>query len=204
MILDNNRVDDDLGLVEKASRGDRMAFADLVRKHEVKVRGTCRAILGDFALADDAAQEVFIKIHRSLADFRQDSLFSTWLYRVTINHCRDELRKAKRHKHQSLEQLIEEKGSSVELAAATQAPTSSGVMDAREQLSQVLESLSPEYREVIVLREIRELSYQEISQTLNCSLDAVKARLKRARQYLQENLRHIRSSTNVDEDRGTK
>lgn len=146
-------------------------------------------MLGDEASADDAAQEVFIKAYQALASFKGNASFSTWLYRIASNHCLDLLRKRKREKSESWENLIEKEGDKIEalLAVAPEAAQS----DRAETAAKVLSFLSERAREVIVLREMHGLSYQEMAEALGCTLDAVKARLKRARQELNEKLRHL-------------
>ena len=89
-------------------RGRREAYAELVRAHQAKVLRLCTALLNDPTQAEDAAQDVFFKAYQALASFRQDASFSTWLYRITTNHCRDLLRKRSRRKEQSFDALVED------------------------------------------------------------------------------------------------
>src|SRR5690348_9660792 len=97
----------DQDLIARAQKGDDDAFAALVRRHHPGVATLCRSMLGDDAAADDAAQDVFLKAHRSLKSFRGDAKLSTWLYRVATNRCLDLLRAAGRAKTQSLDALLE-------------------------------------------------------------------------------------------------
>ncbi len=152
-------------------------------------------MLRDHALAEDAAQEVFIKVYQSLAKFRRESAFSTWLYRVTANHCKDVLRKVIRRKAESLEALREEHGDKLdaELAVPVKEPNAEN----SELIFEVMEKLPEETRSILILREVQGLSYQEISETLECSLDAVKSRLRRARQELILKVRHFLKTQSV-------
>ncbi len=169
--------------------GNRNAYGELVRRYEAKVRGYCVSILGDFAEAEDAAQEVFVKAYQSLERFRGDSSFSTWLYRINANHCLDLLRKRKRQKSESWDALLEKEGDKIESLFSASPNVSEG--ESAELLAKLLEHLPEKSREVLILREVQGLSYQEMTVVLGCSLDAVKARLKRGRQELESGLRHF-------------
>lgn len=172
--------------------GNRDAYAEIVRKYENRVRGYCRMMLADSSLADDAAQEIFIKAYQALARFNGRSSFSTWLYRISVNHCTDLLRKSARGKTESWEALLEKEGDRIEGLLIAEPK-----LEASDQIETVLKFFSclPEKtREILTLREAQGLSYQEIASVLNCSLDAVKSRLKRARQEIGEKLRHFLTS----------
>lgn len=187
---------DDSAIIRRVLAGEREAFAVLVRKYEVRVRGYCVNTLRDVGLAEDAAQEIFLKAFQGLERFRGDSAFSSWLYRISVNHCRDLLRKSARRKTESWERLIEEEGDKIEALLTTSAaspPTS----EHAEVLHRVLALLPEACREVLLLREVQGLSYEELAAALGCSLDAVKGRLKRARQKVVERLRHLVGSGDV-------
>jgi RNA polymerase sigma-70 factor, ECF subfamily len=177
-------------LIPKILSGDTAAYAEIVRTHQAKVLGLCASLLGNATQAEDAAQEVFIKAHQSLRSFRGDSAFSTWLYRITANHCKDLLRKRSRERTESLDAMMEETAEGIQKFFE---PSSDprGALGASDLIEKLLSSLSPEERLVLTLREVQGLSYREISKTLECTLDAVKARLKRARQTLEEKVRHF-------------
>ena len=176
--------------------GQPNAYADLVRRYQMRVLQLCVSMLSNHAQAEDAAQEIFFKAYESLKRFRQDSSFSTWLYRIASNHCLDLLRKKSRHKTESWDGLIEEKGEKIqELLVAPQDPDRA--REDAELVRYVLSCLNPDYRLVLTLREIHGLNYQEIAQAMNCSLDSVKARLRRARRDFEEKLRHSLKSENV-------
>ena len=143
--------------------------------------------------AEDAAQDVFVKAYQALPEFRGQSAFLTWICRIAYNHCMDVLRKKTRQKTDSWDAMLEEDQEKVyqpflNPGKETESPERSELIHA------VLSSLRPEYREVLILREVEDLSYEEIATVLNCSLDAVKARLRRARQDMQEKARHFLGS----------
>ena len=176
--------------IEQVLRGDREAYAELVRAHQAKILRLCAGVLGNESEAEDAAQDVFFKAYRSLASFRKESAFSTWLYRIATNHCRDLLRKRSRQKAESIEKMLEESGAAAE-KLLTPSSNSRSAAESADLIEQILRQLSPDERLILTLREVQGLSYQEIAQVLRCSLDAVKARLRRARETLDKKGRHF-------------
>ncbi len=174
--------------------GNRNAYSEIVRRYEEKVRGYCGAVLGS-ASAEDAAQEIFIKAYQALGQFRGNSSFSTWLYRISANHCTDLLRKMARQKTQSWEALLEKEGEKIESLFAYSPEV--GSFEQNELITKLLSQISETARTILVLREVQGLSYQELAETLECSLDAVKARLKRARQEIQIKVRHLSKAKDV-------
>jgi RNA polymerase sigma-70 factor (ECF subfamily) len=171
------------------------AYEALVRRYEAKVRRLCISMLSDPSDADDAAQEIFLKAYRSLDRFRGASSFSTWLYRIAANHCRDRLRARAREAAESWEALIEEQGDRIERLLST--PQETDTSGEADLVRRVLAQLSPDYRLILVLREVEGLSYEELADTLQCSLDAVRGRLSRAREDFEERFRHFLGSDHV-------
>jgi len=177
-------------VIERVLAGDTHAYADLVRKYQARIRSYCRGVLKNQADADDAAQEIFIKAYRGLDGFQGNAAFMTWIYRIAVNHCRDLLRSGSRHRTESWDELREKEGDSLE-ARIRGAPEPSVTDDRRRQAREALEKLSEDQRTLLLLRESEGLSYQEIAETLGCSLDAVKARLRRARRELESKLEEV-------------
>ncbi len=165
--------------------------------------GYCLSMLLNHRDAEEAAQDIFVKAYRSLDRFKGNSSFSTWLYRITTNHCLDILRKKNRRKTVSLESLIEKDGDSIQGLFST-APTASFRLEDRELIDKILSTLPEDYRTILTLREVDGLEYQEIAEALGCTLDAVKGRLARSRKSLHESLRHFLPSKDVitDERKG--
>src|SRR5262249_871335 len=153
--------------------GDRNAFAELIRRHHAKVMGLCLSMLRNGSLAEDAAQEVFIKAYRSLGRFSGDSSFSTWIYRIAANHCLDILRHEAREKKESLDSLLERQGDHAH-RLFTAAPDAPLTAEDDDLIQRLLRSLPPDYQLILTLREIQGLSYKELTEALDCSLDAVK------------------------------
>ena len=192
------RMGEDLEVIRRVQRGELAAFEGLVRKYEPKIRGFCANILLDGDSAKDAAQEVFLKAYQSVQTFRGDSSFSTWLYRIAVNHCRDMLRQRKRRFFWQTGPLEESEPPQL----LTDLSSLSETTEQRNLLEQLLKQLSADHREVLVLREGHDLSYEQIAAALGCSLDAVKARIKRARKELIEHSRHLMRGDDVDTDDG--
>lgn len=178
----------DFDCIREVLSGNREAYADIIRKYETRVLNFCLSLLGDPAAAEDAAQEVFVKAFESLAQFQERSLFSTWLYRIASNHCMDLLRKKFRHKKESWEALLEREGEKIHRLFSDSRGPSIPLEDA-DLVWRILSNLDFDYRTILALREAQGLSYQEIAEVLECSLDAVKARLRRARQELLSQLK---------------
>ena len=184
-----------LALVERAKDGDDDAFSELVSRYERFVYNTACRVLSASAqscdLADDIAQEAFIKAWHNLAAFRGDCTFSTWLYRITVNCAKDGIRAASRRPAVSLSSLT---GDGDDDGEEWDVPVTSGdtlpeeAAERREVILAVrraVESLPDEQRQVVVLRDLSGLSYQEISDKLGVELGTVKSRLNRGRQNLK-------------------
>ncbi|MBI5246888.1 MAG: sigma-70 family RNA polymerase sigma factor [Elusimicrobia bacterium] len=174
---------------------DDAAFADLVRSHAPRVRALCAATLRSDAEADDAAQEVFLKAYRSLGKFAGGSDFGTWVHRIAVNHCLDLLRAAGRRRSDSLDALLEADAKALGAALSEEGPAKA--LEDRDTIERLLDRLIPEQRLALTLRELEGLSYDEIAAAMSCSLDSVKARLKRARADLLDMARHFSGSENV-------
>jgi RNA polymerase sigma-70 factor (ECF subfamily) len=140
--------------------------------------------------ADDAAQDVFLNAYRSIKTFQGVSSFSTWLHRIAANRCLDLLRRKTREKEESLEALVESQRTKI-YQFQDRSKNQDEFLEDADLIEKVMRHLPPEYRLILTLRELQGLSYQEISETLECSLDAVKARLRRARLECEEILRHF-------------
>jgi RNA polymerase sigma-70 factor (ECF subfamily) len=181
-------------LIHAVQEGEAEAFAGLVRAHQARVRLACLVFLGNKEEADDAAQDVFVKAYKALGTFKGEASFETWVLRIADNHCRDLLRSRKVRRTDSLDALISEKGEVFEALLSRSAgqgdsPPLSG--QDMELLGRLFSSLPQEDRDILVLREVEMLSYEEIARKLHISMDAVKGRLKRARQALIDKCHHF-------------
>ncbi len=178
--LDRSRSEDDT--IARARRGDADAFQDLVQSYLPRVLSVARSLVGGTDLeAEDIAQEVFFKVHQKLGTFREDSSFYTWLYRVTVNTATDYRKRRRLHASQQtddFDRLPVADRADQPLAALARADLAREVRDAMAQIP-------PRFRAVLVLREIEQLTYEDIARTLRCSLGTVESRLFRARARLK-------------------
>lgn len=173
-------------IVQKVLKGDVNAFETLVLAYEKSVYNIALRMTGNSEDASDMTQEAFIKAYNSLQSFRGDSKFSVWIYRIATNVCLDFIRSRSRKPTVSLS--VEDKdGDEVELDVADESQSPEQLLDrqmTRESVRRGLETLTPEYRQILLLREIQGLSYDEISQCLGLEVGTVKSRIFRARKKL--------------------
>ena len=175
-------------LVHSAQKGDTSAFGQLVEAHQSKIYSLCYRMTGNAEDAADLTQEVFLSAWRSLGSFQSQAAFSTWLYRLTSNACIDFLRKEKRRSALSLTtEGEEEEGRELEVADQRFSPERElEKKEARRAVREGLAALSPEHRQVLVLREMEGLSYTEMAHLLDLEEGTVKSRLARARLALKD------------------
>jgi RNA polymerase sigma-70 factor, ECF subfamily len=140
---------------------------------------------------------VFLKAFESLDGFREDAALSTWLHRIAVNRCLDLLRKRKRLAEQSWDALIEQDGDALAARLEAREPDPHQALEDADLAARVLARLPEAQRVALVLRETAGLSYDEIAQALGCSVDSVKARLRRARAEIDQKLRHLSGPENV-------
>ena len=183
-------------MIDIILKGDVERYGELMRLYNQKVLGYCLSMLNNRSEAEEAAQDIFTKAYHNLKKFQKNSSFSTWLYRITTNHCLDILRKRNRRRTVSLEALVESDGDRIEALFAT-SRTALPALESKDLTDKILATLPEDYRAILTLREAQGLEYQEIANTLDCSLDAVKGRLSRARKLLQENLQHFLKNKDV-------
>jgi RNA polymerase sigma-70 factor (ECF subfamily) len=174
-------LDDDFTLIKRFNEGDEFAFKKLVGKHKEKVRNLVYLTVGNSNAIDDISQDVFITLYRSLGKFRFDSQFTTWLYRVTINKCKDHLRKVKLRSI-----FMPLKDEEEELPAYSEFDTNS---DVSEIVQNAIRKLPDKLRIPLVLREIQGMSYQEIADSMQSEIGTVKSRIFRAREGLKAQLK---------------
>jgi RNA polymerase sigma-70 factor, ECF subfamily len=175
-------IDDDYSIIRQFVDGDKSAFQILVKRHKEKVRNIIFITMNNSALVDDIAQDVFITVYRNLKHFRFESQFTTWLYRITVNRCKDYLRKINVRK---IFFPIEEGSEVSEYSSPVENNDISRiVMDA-------ISKLPVKLRMPLILKDIEGFSYQEISETLKCEMGTVKSRIFRGREKLKEILQPL-------------
>lgn len=180
-------IDDEL--VRLSQQGDIDAFEQLISKYQQKIYNIAYRLMGNPHDAGDLAQEALIKVYKSIRSFRLDASFSTWVYHIVTNVCRDELRKRSRHQVSSLDEPVSVHDGEIskEVADFTYCPEYAyDQKESEEYIQKLIDSLNPDYRIVVVLREIMGFSYEEIAAELNITLGTVKSRLNRARKYLKD------------------
>jgi len=176
-------------LVQKTKNGDLDAFDELVRRYEGKIYGLAYRFMGNHADASDLAQDTFIRVYQALAGFRGDAAFSTWIYRIVANICRDELRKRQRRRSVSMDEMIDASPANVPTADGSYLPEETVQRyEVQRQVQFCLNELSDDHRLVLVMREIQGLSYEEIAGALQCSMGTVKSRISRARSALKDKM----------------
>lgn len=177
-------------LIKKCQQGDVEAFEKLILSYQKKVYTIAYRYMGRREEAEDLAQEAFIKVYRSLKTFRGDSSFSTWLYHVVTNVCRDALRKNSRKlEEDSLDCAVTTEKGEIRREIVDWSMSPALLYEQKELgefLQSLIDQLSPEYKAVIVMREIQDMSYDEIAQAMDCSLGTVKSRLSRARKTMRD------------------
>ena len=172
--------------IERVLKGDVNAFEHLVHAYEKTVYNLALRSLGNRQDAEDVTQEAFLKAYRSLSSYRGDSKFSVWLYRIVSNLCLDQLRARQRRPAQSLT-VENDEGESEELEITDEHFSPERLLDrklTRESVQRGLASLPDDARQILLLRELQGLSYEEIGQTLDLEPGTVKSRIFRARKRL--------------------
>lgn len=178
-------------LVTRSKNGDIDAFEELVNRYERKIYTIAYRLIGNREDANDLAQEAFLKAFQGINNFREEASFQTWLCRITTNVCRDEIRKRIRKPVDRLDEAIVLEEGEVARQVAIQEPGPAELYEQKElseRIQKLINSLSPDFRVALVLRDIQGYSYEEISEYLDCSLGTVKSRISRARNYLKEKL----------------
>jgi RNA polymerase sigma-70 factor (ECF subfamily) len=169
-------------LITLVHQGEQGAFRILVERYQERIRNLIYSIFHEPQIVDDLSQEVFIKAYEALKQFRFQSSFYTWLYRIAVNKSRDELRKRKVRRWFSLQSMME--SSDKELAAKTVVEQPD--KELQDLLAASLQSLPEKYRLAIVLKDIEGMSYEEIAETMECEIGTVKSRLSRARGMMRK------------------
>ncbi|MEO8096438.1 MAG: sigma-70 family RNA polymerase sigma factor [Acidobacteriota bacterium] len=172
-------------VLEACQRGDQNAFRDLFESHKDKVYSIALRYAGSHSAAMDIAQDTFLKLMDRIGQFRGDSSFDSWLYRLVVNSCLDYRRRQKRWMPM-LEEFFD--------SFRAHEPTALQEMvkdEMQQQVQDVVAKLAPEHRMVVVLRYTEGLSYEEIADLLQCSRGTVASRLNRAHKILERRLGHI-------------
>jgi len=182
---------DDLDLVHASKNGDIAAFEQLVKRYDRKLLRIAQSVAHNREDSQDAVQEAFLKAYQNLTTFREDSKFSTWLIRITVNQSLMKVRKQRATTELSLNEDFQAEDDTLPIEVADWAPDPEHLYwasELRDILIKCLEELSPILRTVFVLRDIEGLTIEQTAEVLDVSHTAVKARLWRARLQLREGL----------------
>src|SRR6267378_264435 len=177
---------DEPKLVRAAQNGDTVAFEELVARHRDKIYARAFSMMRNEEEAVDLSQEAWVKGWQRLKQFQGESSFVTWMTRIVINLCLDQLRKQKRHRSESIEMLEEESGGvERQMPIVTVNPTERlERSELRQRIDKALALLSVEHRTVLILHEFEELEYKEIAKRMQCSIGTVMSRLFYARRKI--------------------
>ena len=194
-IIDNKKLmtaDEDIEYVVLCQKGDTEAFDVLVERHQKKMLNTAYRMMGDYDEACDVTQEAFLAAYKSIKKFKTEAKFSTWLYRIVVNQSKNrlkQLRNIAQRESVSIDDSGEIKIEGAWCQSSANDANPGAQMEKREREAQVqkcITSLDGEYREVLILRDIQGLSYEEIKDILQIPDGTVKSRLSRARNALKD------------------
>lgn len=174
---------DDAVLLERVVGGDHDAFSTLMRRHQDRVFSVCLRVMSNRSAALDATQETFLTVYRKANQYRATAAVGTWIYRIAVNTCYDLLRKERRRPSESMPDYLDPAD-----------PTAGDRFDSVElapSIAAALDSLSPEFRAVVVLSDIEGYALPELAELLELPLGTVKSRLFRARKQLASQLGNL-------------
>lgn len=177
---------DEARLIERAARGDAQAFNELMAAHERRMYAVAFRMCGAKEDAEDCTQEAMLRIYRAIAGFKAQSSFATWVYRITMNTCLDELRRRKNRPSASLDGMLDAGWAP---ADGRDGPEQQAVRsEARRRLEHLILDLPEDMRAAVVLRDIQGLSYEDIARALDANVGTIKSRISRGREKLREKI----------------
>ena len=179
----------DLALVRRAKKGDYRAFDLLVLKYESRVIATVFKYVKEKHLAEDIAQEAFIKSYKSLDSFREESSFYTWVYRIAVNTAKNYIVSSKRREEIIMTDLSEDNNYYPEKPDIDSPQDILNASELRDLIFATLSSLGEETRTALSLREFDGLSYEQIAEIVNCPVGTVRSRIFRGREMIEESVR---------------
>lgn len=184
-------------LIARLRHQDMEAFEELVAQFERPVYSLCFRLLGDAEEARDAAQETFLKVYRGLGKFRGEAGLKTWIYRIAINQAMNQQRWwRRRHRDETvsleLSRSDSDRSLGSSLAGSSRNPEQLAIASERERtIMRALDAVKQEYKVALILREIEELSYEEIADALKISIGTVKSRIARGREEMRRRLKEL-------------
>ena len=173
-------------LIRRAPDGDAASFTTLMGMHERRMYAVALRMCGNSEDAQDCLQEAMLRIYRSISGFKAQSSFSTWVYRITMNTCLDELRKRKNRPNTSLDGLLDAGWAPVDGGESPEGHALRG--EVRRSLSQFIQELPEDMRAAVLLRDVQGYAYEEIAQILDTNVGTIKSRISRGREKLREKI----------------
>lgn len=197
----------DLALVARLQAGEKTAFRELVRRHQDKVFRLAMRLTRDESRAQDAMQDAFLQVYRKIGQFQEQSAFTTWLYRITVNAALMRMRSEKRHRESSLDEASPRYTEQGEIAEPVDDWSAAVDDDAANRelakyAAQAVDELPDTYRSVFLLRELEDLSTEDVAQILDLTVPTVKTRLHRARLALRKALAERVKGTDFEQPEG--
>jgi RNA polymerase sigma factor (sigma-70 family) len=186
--VDLNLLDDE-ALVKRAQRREPAAFDVLVRRYQERLYATVYQMTSNHEDANDLLQNIFVKAYRSLGQFKGQSSFYTWLYRIAVNRTLNFIKRRKDKNHFSLNDVdtsIESDPDFVELMSHTTPRTEAGLNELQNTLNEAIQKLSESHRAVVIMHDVQGMTHTDIARVMRCSEGTVRSRLFYARQHLQE------------------
>jgi RNA polymerase sigma-70 factor (ECF subfamily) len=181
----------DEDLIERFQQGDVYAYDLIVKRYKEPLLNFVYRFIGNIEEAEDIVQETFLRVYRKKHAYRRIAKFSTWIYTIAGNLSRTELRRRRRRKLFSVSDMgFDEKDYEISDEEFNPEDNTEGILQG-ELIQKEIENLSPKFREVILLRDVQELSYEEISQIIKVPIGTVKSRVNRARTRLQSRLEYL-------------
>ncbi len=177
--MEANGTSEEYAVIRQCVQGDRDRFSILVERYKSMVYSVAYRMLGDYDAANDAGQDSFIAAFEGLKDFQYSSKFSTWLYRIVMNKCKDRLRSVKNN-------IPIDDIAAVRPSGTANPEESASGREYRDAVQAALNKLPPDYREALVLKHIEELDYEEMSHILGTAVGTLKVRTHRGRELLKQ------------------
>lgn len=188
-------LDPDRDLVARCKKGQPAAFDMLVRRYQDRVFNLCVRFLREREIAEETAQDVFVAVYKHVKEFQGTSKFSTWLFRIVANHCHNKAKYLRRRKHKQTESLdtpVETDDGEVQRQVSGDPNLSPEELSVRrdmnERIQEAISALDEDHRVIVLLRDVEDMSYEEIGEVLGLPEGTVKSRLHRARNELRERL----------------
>jgi len=180
--------DNEILLIKRSQKGDINSFEELIKEYKKMAYNIALKMLKNKEDAEDVSQEALIKVYKSIDRFNMQSSFKTWLYRIVVNTCLDHVRKNKENPI-SINQPIRSGYDEFYMDVEDNRPTPQEILETKLTQKMVMDAvneLDEDFKSIIILRDINDLSYEEISEILECNIGTVKSRISRGRQKLKE------------------